>query len=106
MSGPVPSPSMKGMVGRSGTVKRSSAACQRISWPSAGGVESLNVLAKAMLLLKGDGKRGAPRRLRPQEPGRAGYGITEGRATFRTMDWEPLVTAATAARAHAYAPYS
>ena len=51
MSGPVPSPSMKGMIGRSGTSKRSSAACQVISWPSAGGVKSLNVLAKAVLLL-------------------------------------------------------
>src|SRR6185436_4898948 len=28
------------------------------------------------------------------------------RATFRTMDWDRLIAAATAARAHAYAPYS
>src|SRR5258706_5683965 len=34
MSGPVPSPSMKGMIGRSGTVRRPS-LCS-IAWPSCG----------------------------------------------------------------------
>src|SRR5262245_9704444 len=41
---------MKGMIGRSGTSKRRSPACQTICCPSAGGVELLNVLAKAILL--------------------------------------------------------
>ena len=107
MSGPVPSPSMKGMIGRSGTSRRFSASCQAISWPSAGGVKSLNVLAKTVLLLKGDGKmmghaagrararRGTYHRERPGTVLQSGL-----------MDWEPLVAAATAARAHAYAPYS
>jgi cytidine deaminase len=30
----------------------------------------------------------------------------EARATFRPMDWEPLIAAATAARANSYSPYS
>src|ERR1700712_879728 len=36
----------------------------------------------------------------------AGRGSLPPRAKFFPMDWEPLVPAATAARAHAYAPYS
>jgi hypothetical protein len=35
------------MIGRSGTSSRFSAACQTISWPSAGGVDSSCVVAKA-----------------------------------------------------------
>jgi hypothetical protein len=41
MSGPVPSPSMKGMTGRSGTLSLPPEMV--IGWPSAGGVTSLKL---------------------------------------------------------------
>ena len=44
MSGPVPSPSMNGMIGRSGTC--SLPLLMEIVWPSAGGVTSLKVAMK------------------------------------------------------------
>lgn len=42
-------------------------------------------------------------------PGRPGAAVRYhkgGRARFRPMDWEPLIAAASAARANSYSPYS
>src|SRR3954465_2649794 len=74
MSGPVPSPSMKGMMGRSGTSRRRSASRQTISWPSAGGVKSLYVLATACSSPE-DERGGAPE-AKAKSPYAGRYAIT------------------------------
>ena len=113
MSGPVPSPSMNGMIGRSGTSRRPSPPswlCQAISCPSVGGVVLLRCVATFPLLrMYGEVDRkdeSVP--AASASSGTVRYHTTAARSPcyIAAMDWEALVAAAAAARANAYAPYS